>query len=807
MSGQPYKKPQDITKFRAKYIESLNMRQELDKITCDAVRNYNATGQLPASSQMKDSRTTADILADTQRVKSNICSQLAEVSNMQFAQEVVQGVMNSPINIDNNLFVFMAQRINSIVEELKKIYSYKIKGDSDDVRSLVTFIERMYTDKNRLMASTKSFMDSLGISDFSESGGRLQAAKNALNKLLIVVSELNKYKKTKNDQNMLNQLYEKIKIHLDLIPDTAQQIQDLQDFVTDHTINEDKGNVYGTARHTKSLTNVRQASVLNARKYLDYIYNRIPDVGTIQSLITQYNKFLKRQRLSKDLKFSEIRELITKIGEVLDRGENEYENMLRDILISSTDTIKKIFHSSVEWSSKLKKVTADDIRNDSARAIRKDSVSSRYSDIGTNDELDAENKGMYDDMPELAQGSEVSSLSGSSNTGTEFIEATSRLAEAEADALEAEAENNGNLSGEIELNDDDDNKPVEESIKQTLDAVQDSTLDTGLNRSDQLIQGGLEEAQGEVQQTPEVIEPTPEVIEPTPIQPPDDVLPTYDDLWAKYQELAEKYGEENVKNLYLTTKAKSGKRGNKDWSVEDKYAYIVQQVKTGLEPKKETAFERAKREDREKRQKKVREDREASKAKAEAETEAPKPRSSGNGVGTRKTFKDCVMSSKTNDGIEPVPRYYKFGRWLVNLHKLNGEGIFVVRRPSGSGIAEFPSIKVSEKLGNVFKKMIKGGSLTYSDINGLTEAEKIYLHKVSSKAQIVDKFDIPAPPKEEVDKEIHTFEVMKGEILAGNDNAELIKKFKLLLVKLMRTSKINRKQGYEILEELAELGY
>jgi hypothetical protein len=796
MSGQPYKKPQDITKFRAKYIESLNMRQELDKITCDAVRNYNATGQLPASSQMKDSRTTADILADTQRVKSNICSQLAEVSNMQFAQEVVQGVMNSPINIDNNLFVFMAQRINSIVEELKKIYSYKIKGDSDDVRSLVTFIERMYTDKNRLMASTKSFMDSLGISDFSESGGRLQAAKNALNKLLVVVSELNRQLKTKNEQNLLNQMYQKIKYHLDMIPDTSQQVQDLQNFVSDFVLNYDKGNVRGSSYFKGS---DREELANGARSYLHYIYNGIPDVGTVQSLITQYNKLMKKERLTK----ADVRDVITKITDVLDREDVENRNYVLNV------------HEFLEnWTDKLKKISQNEANKRRNEAIkRRNKLIKRRNPkryYGDDDDEDYDDYDDDDDMPELDEGidnfRDVPSRTPSpSNTGSEFI-----------DCLDAvlnffdiygqdknETEDYNPYSG-FELNNDDDNKPVEESIKQTLDAVQDSTLDTGLNRSDQLIQGGLEEAQREVQQEQEqeqeqeqqyqqaeIVEPTPETVKKVnpvkPITPPDKYIATAEideEHWDKYQRLAIEHGEKEVKKLfsrYINYWNKEKPPGS-NW--DDKYAYVLAQIEFFFKKKVTKEAQQA-----------------------QEDTTAPKPRSSGNGVGTRKTFKDCVMSSKTNDGIEPVPRYYKFGRWLVNLHKLNGEGIFVVRRPSGSGIAEFPSIKVSEKLGNVFKKMIKGGSLTYSDINGLTEAEKIYLHKVSSKAQIVDKFDIPAPPKEEVDKEIHTFEVMKGEILAGNDNTELIKKFKLLLVKLMRTSKINRKQGYEILEELAELGY
>ena len=57
------------------------------------------------------------------------------------------------------------------------------------------------------------------------------------------------------------------------------------------------------------------------------------------------------------------------------------------------------------------------------------------------------------------------------------------------------------------------------------------------------------------------------------------------------------------------------------------------------------------------------------------------------------------------------------------------------------------------------------------------------------------------------EKEKHQFDVMKGEIIAGNDNEKLVKDFKRLLLKLMSKHKINKKEGHDILMELVILGY
>jgi len=56
-------------------------------------------------------------------------------------------------------------------------------------------------------------------------------------------------------------------------------------------------------------------------------------------------------------------------------------------------------------------------------------------------------------------------------------------------------------------------------------------------------------------------------------------------------------------------------------------------------------------------------------------------------------------------------------------------------------------------------------------------------------------------------KKIKLLEFMKGEIIAGNDNPDIIKLIKLLLVKLMNIKRIPRRQGQEILTDLITLGY
>jgi len=71
----------------------------------------------------------------------------------------------------------------------------------------------------------------------------------------------------------------------------------------------------------------------------------------------------------------------------------------------------------------------------------------------------------------------------------------------------------------------------------------------------------------------------------------------------------------------------------------------------------------------------------------------------------------------------------------------------------------------------------------------------------------MDKISIPTPSKDSMDKDIHQFEVMKGEILAGNDSSVLIKNFKILLLKLSKSGALPKHEVSEIMEDLLTLGY
>lgn len=173
------------------------------------------------------------------------------------------------------------------------------------------------------------------------------------------------------------------------------------------------------------------------------------------------------------------------------------------------------------------------------------------------------------------------------------------------------------------------------------------------------------------------------------------------------------------------------------------------------------------------------------------------------GSGIVKSISERIDNTQ---GIKQGHTHVPFGKYIINKNRLDDD-IFSFKHVKGYGVKGYPSKKISRNLSNVIKTIIGGGVPKFNELSNLSEDEKEYLHIVSSKAGIMDKLSVPTPSKDSMEQDVHSFNVMKGEILAGNDSSVLIKKFKLLLLKLSKNGSLPKRECQEIMEDLIQLGY
>lgn len=163
--------------------------------------------------------------------------------------------------------------------------------------------------------------------------------------------------------------------------------------------------------------------------------------------------------------------------------------------------------------------------------------------------------------------------------------------------------------------------------------------------------------------------------------------------------------------------------------------------------------------------------------------------------------KDEIDNTK---GIKSSPKFVPFGRFIIHKNQLDKD-IVSIRRPAGSSVGNLPASRVSRKLGGMLRKIIGGGVPSFDELNSLDDEEKAFLHKVAKETRIDDKISIPTPQKDEEEKLINEFEILRGQIVAGNDNAELLRKFRIALVKMGNKGLIPKAQMKELLIDIATI--
>ena len=152
------------------------------------------------------------------------------------------------------------------------------------------------------------------------------------------------------------------------------------------------------------------------------------------------------------------------------------------------------------------------------------------------------------------------------------------------------------------------------------------------------------------------------------------------------------------------------------------------------------------------------------------------------------------------EGLTPL------GKHFLDTYDLENHNKVSIRYQGGKHVKAIPAKVVGGNVAGALKSIVKGKSPSAMDVEKLTEDERNYLNLISSKAH-VKQLQVPSKDKTAEEKLVHKFNTMKGEIIAGNDNKDLIKEFKLLLLKLKQMSKISKDDVNEILMDLAALGY
>ena len=161
-------------------------------------------------------------------------------------------------------------------------------------------------------------------------------------------------------------------------------------------------------------------------------------------------------------------------------------------------------------------------------------------------------------------------------------------------------------------------------------------------------------------------------------------------------------------------------------------------------------------------------------------------------------------------GVESAKdKYYEFGNYLIHVPQLE-KGFLSLKYPSEGPVKEFPKAVISSDFIHLLYEIINTKKFNTIGYDKLDDPEKELFDRLITFAKI-SRNDIDNMSKhrkitdKQRDIDIKRFNILKGEIVAGNDNPNVIKEMKALLIKLYDEKVIGKADFNRIMQNLVYL--
>ena len=756
MSGQPVKTQADKNKKRNEYMESLALQEQINDMNLQANKNYLLTGQLPPQSQMQDNRTTTEKLKDIELMKQKIVGDFAGTISAQSVHALIQKIIDSPLNLNNSLFRFFAQRATSIAEQFKKQYSVGIEGDANDIERIFEYVKSMYSDTQGKFQTTKSYMNSM-------SSGSSSSRIIGGNDLDVVITQLEDLIKNIQFTNQRG-------VNIGGIPNTSQTLRTLMGKILE--LKQTIPNTNEMSILMNEFNNPVGNIDTERRKVYDAYFTlieKLPKYNEVSSLITKINQYIASNNLetaSDGIKrltnmFSILynrennrimQEFFNSYKQPLDQQLNE-ERKLNDIQrISDIESIEK----QNKLASKAQKVYIVNPESDAVWVRNHSSLNSNIQQPNDNLSTELEYFDKNYKMPDIP----------------------STVYNPKQYLYYPPYNKPSHITSDI-LGLTDSNPTIQNILKKGEESQKEHSITSdimGLSSSNPVIQNILDKAKADHNLNyASVLE----------LISKHETNKQYKNMIANIKNNTTKLQFDALaKNLILQHPQIYQESGVED--LDDGNPQSTQSVYSNLNP-----------------------------SHLLLNQGYGLKRGRGRPQGYRKMKGGCL-----SDGSETHQRHIQepkedlrkkanfIGFGINEIHQKQLEkGLVKIRRSTKSNYMDMPTRRVSTNLQGILKTIVGGGVPNYNDLGKLDEEEKAYLNKLISRSELTDRISVPAPSKDQQEKDIHNFEVMKGQIMSGNDSQELVKQFKLLIRKLMKQGLLPKADVEDLLTTLIDLGY
>ena len=185
------------------------------------------------------------------------------------------------------------------------------------------------------------------------------------------------------------------------------------------------------------------------------------------------------------------------------------------------------------------------------------------------------------------------------------------------------------------------------------------------------------------------------------------------------------------------------------------------------------------------------------------------PTTEGYGIGSmNKVQKQPRNAIRIGKGITAVeqPSWCEFGKYVINLPHLENQDILNVKYKNCLGaVPSFKPTAVSDIYRDFLIDLLDTSKPNTRVYNQIGDEERKHFEKLATNAGVFKGMGLPKTVIDDDEKMVKRFELLRGEIQAGNNNAKLLDETRKLVVKLMNADRIKKKQGLDILLELSAM--
>lgn len=161
---------------------------------------------------------------------------------------------------------------------------------------------------------------------------------------------------------------------------------------------------------------------------------------------------------------------------------------------------------------------------------------------------------------------------------------------------------------------------------------------------------------------------------------------------------------------------------------------------------------------------------------------------------------------KIGKGIEvreKKPHYKTFGKYVIHMGHLLDRNIANFKYPSLGSIPSIRPLNISDDYKEFILDTLENEKPNERILRKLPIEEQKHFERVVLGAGLLNTFSLKRVGENEEKKEVDRFNILRGEILAGNNNENVIKELKGLVVKFINDGKIRRQEGLNMLMELS----